>query len=303
MRTTKRFTPNLLDRWEKLGRGTGTGDDYQPWHQVSRGDPASGGLSHLLALPGSKRFMHLLSNVELKALYFVLMLPDVIDVVEQFPLAYERAPHELGRYSLSFFGKSGEGTSKIAADLGIKHPMLRANGDIRPWTPSTDLLVVTSSNGIRSLLAIADKETDELKKRRKKQLMSLERDYWLRRGAEWLLFTPDLCNARVGATLSRTACWALSSFRATKAQHAACAALVKSGEGKPVSRILEELEIELGTNTLHAQCALWQSVWTGSTPLDLRIGYRPDEPVRLLSRDEFISQNPIMARRSAWPNT
>lgn len=303
MRTTKRFTPQLLRRWNEIGRGSGTGDEYSPWHQVSRGDPASRGRSHLLARPGSRRFTNLLSDGELTALFFAQMLPDVIDITEQYPLAFETTPHELSRYSVCFLGKSCEGTAKIAADLGIKHPVIYCRGDRESWTPSTDLVVVRSTDGICSLVTIAVKQIEEIQKRRTEQLLNLEREYWLRRGAQWLLITPAQYDSRVGLTLSRTAPWAFSRCRANKAQQVACAKIVKACEGRTFVRILEELEVGLNLITLHAQCAFWQSVWNGIIPLDLRLGHRSNELVQLLSHDDFIALNPIRAGRSAWPNS
>ena len=65
MRTTKRFTPAVLDRFKREGRGTGIFQDYIPWHKVSRGDPASSGRSHLVIW--RSRLRELLSDGELRS--------------------------------------------------------------------------------------------------------------------------------------------------------------------------------------------------------------------------------------------
>jgi len=230
------------------------------------------------------------------------MLPNVIDIVEQFPLSFNEAAHELGQYSMSHYKKSCDGTSKIAADLGIKHPVLRNGEDVEAWTPTTDLLIVFSIDGACSLLAVADKPTLDIEKQRTKQLLNLEREYWLRRGAEWLLLTPNDYDRRVGLSLSRTAPWVFLKFRATLPQQRACVKIVEALEGESLTRVLSELEQGLKIPMLHAQCVLWQSVWSGITPLDLRCGHRPSEPVHLLPTDEFIALNPLSSRRSAWRN-
>jgi hypothetical protein len=49
-----------------------------------------------------------------------------------------------------------------------------------------------------------------------------------------------------------------------------------------------------------AQRALWQAVWTGALPVDLRRGWRPHVPFRVISHAAFWDLNPIAARRSAW---
>lgn len=77
MRTTKRFTPDVLDRFRREGRGTGVYTEYIPWHRVSRGDPASRGRSHLLNWRGRQR--ELLSDGELVMTLFVTMLPGIDD--------------------------------------------------------------------------------------------------------------------------------------------------------------------------------------------------------------------------------
>ncbi len=62
MRTEKRFTPKVLERFRREGRGTGTYSDYTPWHRVSRGDPSSKGRSHLIVWMDRQR--ELLSDQE-----------------------------------------------------------------------------------------------------------------------------------------------------------------------------------------------------------------------------------------------
>lgn len=68
MRTTKRFTPHVLDRFRKLGRGTGTYQNYIPWQRVGRSDPSSMGRSHLQMWNGRQR--ELLSDQEWVGVFF-----------------------------------------------------------------------------------------------------------------------------------------------------------------------------------------------------------------------------------------
>src|SRR5687768_17430801 len=96
MRTTKRFTPKVIARFDRQARGQGTYESYAPWHQVTRGDPASSGRSHLLNWRG--RLRHYLSDGELGAHLFASMLPDLDDCLEQYPLTTEDAPHALAAY-------------------------------------------------------------------------------------------------------------------------------------------------------------------------------------------------------------
>lgn len=96
MRTTKRFTPKVLARFAREGRGTGIYEEYIPWHRVSRGDPASRGRSHLLEW--KDRLRELLSDGELGAQLFAVMLPDLDDSLEQYRLEQEPSQHPLAAY-------------------------------------------------------------------------------------------------------------------------------------------------------------------------------------------------------------
>lgn len=124
MRKGQRFTPARLVRWHNTGRGTGTGADYQPWHQVTRDDPSSRGRSHLLNWRFG-RLHHLLSDLELVAFGFASMLPGVTDLREQFPLACNEHQCELADYQGSHSGRLSPGTLEIAEDLGHRHPAVR----------------------------------------------------------------------------------------------------------------------------------------------------------------------------------
>lgn len=77
MRKGLRFTPARLEKWRDAGRGTGTGADYQPWHQVTRSDPGSRGRSHLINWRFG-RLHHLLSDQEMVAFAFASMLPNLV---------------------------------------------------------------------------------------------------------------------------------------------------------------------------------------------------------------------------------
>jgi hypothetical protein len=81
MRTTKRFTPNVLIRYRKLNRGTGIFQNYIPWHRVGRSDPSSRGRSHLQMWNGRQR--ELLSDQEWVGFFFSTLVRDVNDIREQ----------------------------------------------------------------------------------------------------------------------------------------------------------------------------------------------------------------------------
>ena len=94
MRTEKRFTPKVLERFQREGRGTGTYTDYVPWHRVSRGDPSSKGRSHLIVWMDRQR--ELLSDHEWGGLNFAGLVPGLIDLAEQFPISQDVRPVHTG---------------------------------------------------------------------------------------------------------------------------------------------------------------------------------------------------------------
>lgn len=302
MRTTKRFTPDVLDRFRTLGRGTGTHENYVSWHRVSRSDPASLGRSHLLMW--LKRQRELLSDLEWVGFLFSTMLKNIEDSREQYPHFLEFAAHELSLYDAKFAGTSYPGTIELARKLGIKHPKTSGNGRTESWVMSTDLvLTFRRTNHHRQLLAVAFKYPDDCKKKRTKELLTLERAYWQARGAEWLLITPDQFDERVALTLRNTFGWALGDVVTDRDMEIA-ADVVHRWYGSSLTHILrcltQNLDCEETGCSDRAQRAFWQAVWCGRLPLDLRRGWRPHIPIQLLPADAFWSLNPIEARRSAW---
>ena len=297
MRTTKRFTPKVIARFVLQGRGEGTYADYIPWHCVSRGDPASSGRSHLLMW--RSRLRELLSDGELGEQLFATMLPDLDDSLEQYKLSPEDAPHPLAAYGERDIHTLFPGTEKLAKKLGIKHPILSDADETVLWKPSTDLLLVIKPKGrARRLLALAFKPRDWDKKKRTRQLLCLEREFWLCRDAEWLLITPDLYDERVVLTLRRIGCWALGEEAPVEFRLIA-AKVARQNPGHSVTRLLEEIQALVGALEL-AQRALWQAIWYGELPIDLKRGWRPHVPLKHVSPDEFTALNPISARRSSW---
>lgn len=296
MRTTKRFTPAVLRRFARQERGIGTFDAYRSWHQVSRGDPASYGRSHIQAWNG--RHHDYLSDVEWDVGFFAIMLPNVLDLRAQFPLSLDPARHELAEYSADYFNSCLPGTRELARRLGIRHPVIRGDQDKADWIPTTDLLITVASDQGPQLLAVTDKPGNDWQKPRQRELFAIEQAYWQVRGVEWLLITPAQYLKPIGLTLRRTASWALGP-KASEKDLQVAAVTVHRLHMRSERIVLETLADLLG-DMLRAQCALWQSIWTGLLPADLNRGWRNHLPLRLLDLAAFHAQNPIESRRSAW---
>lgn len=298
MRTQKRFTAALLRRFQREGRGTGTYEEYTAWHRVGRGDPASRGRSHLWMWRSRQR--DLLSDVERVGHYFVHMMPNVLDSIEQFPHGPDAAPHEMSRFDTRIdLNSHFPGTLEIARRRGIRHFMLSDEQSTEPWRYSTDqLLLIEDESKHRSLLAIAYKPSFASLTKRDREKLSLDQEYWQLRSVPWLLVTPDVYDPVVSRCLEMTAPWAINDPVSVDQMHMAVE-VTNVCLGLSLTDVLHRLSMRTGSKET-AQRSFWQAVWCGAIPLDLRRGWRPHVPVRLLTLEQFAELNPIRSRRSAW---
>jgi hypothetical protein len=297
MRKTKRFTPNLIERYLSLGRGKGTFEEYIPFHRVGRSDPSSLGISHLTNWNNRQR--ELLSEGEHDSLLFALMLPNLVDVREQMPLSYESSSHELGDYDINTTIECFPGTQQICVELGIKHPRVNGNDRSIPWRMTTDmLLTLKHPNNRNYLLAISCKPLHFNLEGRKRKLLEIEKVYWEKRGVKWLLITPDVYEHSVALTLRRSYQCVIDS-EIDKNTLSKYSKTIIQQSGKPLHLILNWLADKVGDMTL-AQRIFWQNVWSGHVPIDLRRGWRPHDLVEIISPEDFRGLNPILSGRSAW---
>jgi len=299
MRKGQRFTPAKLAKWHSTGRGTGTGADYQPWHQVTRDDPSSRGRSHLLNWRFG-RLHHLLSDLELVMFAFASMLPGLVDLREQFPLSHNEHPRELATYDARVSGEA-PGTQQIAEDLGYRHPLTRVGKDSSPWMMTTDVvLTLRSPTGQTELLAVSAKYCEDLTAKRTRQLLQIEREYWQRQGVSWLLLTPDLYTKAVGTAIRIGMPFTVGQPDVPPVLLNGCSALASHLEGRIWPHCCELISRHFAVDAHIAQCVLWQSIWSGQLPGNLTRMVRMAEPLELLSATDFWQQNPIASRRTAW---
>lgn len=146
----------------KRKRGKGEFEYYVPWIWVT--DFSSIGLRTRVFGVKSNRLHHLLSLLELRVFY-ILESMEVVDIKEQFPL----------------FPASE--TVMIAEANNIKHPKW---GGL-PLVRTTDFLVITKER----VIAICVKYKSELEKPRVRELIEIERQYWLRRSVEFVIITEE----------------------------------------------------------------------------------------------------------------
>jgi hypothetical protein len=164
------------------------------------------------------------------------------------------------------------------------------------------VLVIRPPSGPRQVLAAAFKPAGWEGSRRQWELLQLERVYWQRRDAEWLLITPAVYDPDVVIHLRRIACWALAPAVSSELRQLACA-VARAHPSASLTQVLQRVRFlggEQAVDMQQAQRALWQAVWCGELPVDLRRSWRPHLPLKHISPEAFADLNPIAARRSAW---
>lgn len=300
MRKSKRFTPDLLDKWEfKEGRGSGVFGDYQPWHQVTRSDPSSRGRSHLTYCPMTHRLRHHLSDGEQLMFAFALMTPHVIDIREQFKLETSGHQSALSQYLAKCASYKHQGTKEIADEMQIKAPLARMGKQTGVWRLTTDFLITAKKpEHDPHLIAVAYKPLTDLLNPRKRDLLRIEQRYWQNEGATWLLITPHQFSESVALTVKTVFSWVMSPEQATDALKLQCADVAKMHIGKPLQDVLKIVSGTLNIEMHNASVAFYQAVWAGMLPLDLSRSRFLSEPLRLLSLEDFWRQNPIASGRS-----
>lgn len=156
-----------IARFLKEGRGQGHGADYRPWLTVQ--DVSSRGRSCRIHSFKTGREHHFLSNIETATFLLLDWSDAVTDIREQFPLNRDE-------------------TRRIAADMGVRHPIDTESGiDI---VMTTDFLVdMRTDNGGSKLLARSAKPASELDNDRTIEKQEIERRYWDSKSTEWGMIT------------------------------------------------------------------------------------------------------------------
>lgn len=301
MRKGKRFSPRLLDKWEfEEGRGTGIYGEYQPWHQVTRSDPSSRGLSHLTFCPKTHRLRHHLSDGEQLMFAFAWMMPNVIDIREQFKLETSIHINALSHYSTKCSRYIHQGTKEIADEMQIRAPLARDVKQTGPWRLTTDFLITIKSPELDPrLIPVAFKPKTDLLSPRKRDLLRIEQRYWQNEGAEWLLITPHQFSASVALTVKTVFPWVICPEQTSDVLKLKCGEIAKKHNGRSLQDVLKIISNELHIDIYRASATFYQAVWAGLLPLDLSRSRFISDPLRLLSIEEFWLQNPIVSGRSA----
>jgi hypothetical protein len=155
-----------IARFEKEGRGRGSGADYLPWLTIQ--DVPSSGRRSRVFTPLTGREHHLLSDIETSVFFVLHWHDDVVDLREQFPL--DRSE-----------------TRRIAAELDVPHPKDRHTGVDTVMT--LDLLVDVRTSASPLCVPVSCKPFDDLEDRRTLEKLEIERLYCRKRWGTWHLMT------------------------------------------------------------------------------------------------------------------
>lgn len=304
MKKGKRFTPARLQRWRTNGRGQGIKEDYVPWHMVTRDDPGSQGRSHQVNWCYGRQ-LHFLSEQEKVVFGFISMLSGLVDVREQFPLAQQTHVADVDAYIWpSNQHATRPGTLEIAADLGLKHPRVNGGGGSAPWVMTTDFVVTLSMPNFRpSLLAVSVKSGQEIENERTHELLRIEREYWRRQDVPWILVNESTYASEMQDTMLEALNWAdlsLSIDDRLLIQILRLSTYAKDLDGLGFTEAINRLKFEFGIDADETKRVFWTAVWMKVLPIDLAMAVRPAAVIRLLPKAQFIEQNPVVARRTAW---
>lgn len=187
--TLKRLTNNILD-----GLGTGIGDRYRPWIQISKKNTSKSSNQSRVPMPGLRRRCHFLSRGE-RDMANVLWWIGAADVREQFPLWPWPHPHPQNEVNNDKTHPEMPGMVEIAREVGI--PTYNYPGLGIPAVLSVDLWVTLphEEGETRSLLGISCKHRSVVEGasaiERDIERLELDRRYCQVAGSDHLLVHPE----------------------------------------------------------------------------------------------------------------
>lgn len=172
LRRNYTINEQIINRYIKEGRGSGTKEEYKPWINIQ--NISSKGRSNRTKGFTTNRIHHFLSDLESKCFYKLEWDDKVVDIKEQYPLI------------------DREMAISIARDKNIKYPI-----DIKSRTPivmTTDFMITKIENGRLVDEALTVKYKKDLENKRVIEKFEIEREYWRRKGIDWKIVTEEQLN-------------------------------------------------------------------------------------------------------------
>ena len=180
------WSQNKLSRYLQEDRGKGEGKNYVPWKKIQ--DFPSCGRSSRISGWKTNRIHHFFSDQEKKMFFFLDWSDIVFDIREHYPL------------------QDLELAMKIADQMGIKYPI-----DSQSSTPhilTTDFMIsIKTDEGITDV-ARTVVSSSELMKKRKVELLELERRYYQNFNINWGVVTEK----GISKILAQNIEWVHSSY-------------------------------------------------------------------------------------------
>jgi hypothetical protein len=164
--------------WIRRGDGQGNGADFRPFFHVR--DVPSDGRSSMDVSLKTGRTHEYLSDVE----YGYHLLAEFSDQVNDIREQYALLPWEE--------------TQEIAAELGIDHPMYKDT--VVPRIMTSDLVLTMTPEVAPPYFVISGKVASDIdpqspKSKRTLEKLLIEKTYWKRRDAKWILGTDKMLPA------------------------------------------------------------------------------------------------------------
>lgn len=166
---SRMWNESIYRKYISEGRGQGSGNNYTPWIKVQ--DFSSNGMVSRVCGNKTGRIHHLMSNNELNFFYLLDWSDDVLDIREQFPLL--DLPQII----------------EIAEKSGVQYPYDNKSGF--PYVMTSDFFIQT----VNDFKVITVKPSADLKKRRVREKLEIERRYWSKKNIEWKIVTESEINA------------------------------------------------------------------------------------------------------------
>jgi hypothetical protein len=255
-----------IQRFEKEGRGQGTGKDYKPW-LTTQDVPSCGRRSRPRSFK-TGRLHHCLSDIETSVFYLAEWEVAVFDIREQFPL--ERAR-----------------TRQIAAALGINHPRdAQSQTDL---VMTLDLLIDRREHGRETCFPISAKNSEELKDPRTLEKLQIERVYCQERWGSWALMTErDYDHAAIENIRWAHEMHSLDELEAPYPSYwSDCTAgvmqFLRAGRSHTIATALAAFETQRGVAAGTGLTVFRHLVATRAIGMDMRTEFDVDAPVASLS--------------------
>lgn len=145
-------------------------EQYHPWIRTKELANGSGRRHAFADIKYKDRTIHLMSDLEVRVYHLLYKRLDIEELFEQVRLDLDE-------------------TKDICRKTGIHHPMIPQTQELSIMT--TDFVALHDYNGNKEIRAYAVKTSSDLLNQRTLQKLSVEQEYWRRKGIRWQVITEN----------------------------------------------------------------------------------------------------------------